>query len=85
LVARQARRIAEPETPVAELRARLDQNSRNSPKPPSSDGYAKPSVGKGPALSETRPLFLEERCVTRQRRWSSSLAAGVSGGDASNQ
>ena len=31
---------------VAELQARLDQNSRNSSKPPSSDGYEKPSPKK---------------------------------------
>jgi hypothetical protein len=42
LVAEQAARIAELEALVAELRARLDQNSRNSSKPPASDGYAKP-------------------------------------------
>jgi transposase len=46
LVALQAQRIAELEVVVAELRARLDQNSRNSSKPPSSDGYAKESVEK---------------------------------------
>ncbi|WP_276968347.1 DUF6444 domain-containing protein, partial [Metallibacterium scheffleri] len=28
---------------IAELRARLNMNSRNSSKPPSSDGYAKPA------------------------------------------
>lgn len=37
----QSQRIAELEALVVELRARLDQNSRNSSKPPSSDGYAK--------------------------------------------
>ena len=42
----QAQRIGELEALVAELRARLDQNSRNSSKPPSSDGYAKEPVGK---------------------------------------
>jgi transposase len=46
LVVEQAARIAELEAVVAELRARLDQNSRNSSKPPSSDGYAKPSADK---------------------------------------
>jgi transposase len=46
LVAEQAARIAELEALVAELRARLDQNSRNSSKPPSSDGYAKQPVEK---------------------------------------
>jgi transposase len=44
LIAGQVERIAELESVVAELRARVDQNSRNSSKPPSSDGYAKPSV-----------------------------------------
>ena len=46
LVALQAQRIGELEALVAELRARLDQNSRNSSKPPSSDGYAKEPVEK---------------------------------------
>jgi transposase len=40
----QAARIAELEALVVELRSRLDQNSRNSSKPPSSDGYEKPSA-----------------------------------------
>jgi transposase len=39
-----AARIVELEALVLELRARLDQNSRNSSLPPSSDGYAKPEV-----------------------------------------
>ena len=42
----QAARIAELEALVAELRSRLDQNSRNSSKPPSSDGYDKPPAEK---------------------------------------
>jgi transposase len=50
LVAGQAARIAELEALVAELRARLDQNSRNSSKPPSSDGYAKRAVNKDRSL-----------------------------------
>jgi transposase len=37
---------AEVRAQVAELQARLDQNSRNSSKPPSSDGYGKPSPKK---------------------------------------
>lgn len=49
-VAEQASRIAELEALVAELRSRLDQNSRNSSKPPSSDGYAKPAVNKKRSL-----------------------------------
>jgi transposase len=35
--------IAEQAAEIAELRARLNMNSRNSSKPPSSDGYAKPA------------------------------------------
>lgn len=35
-------RVCELEVEVAELRGRLGQNSRNSSRPPSSDGYAKP-------------------------------------------
>ena len=50
LVAAQAARIAELEVVVAELRARLDQNSRNSSRPPSSDGYAKPTVDRNRSL-----------------------------------
>jgi transposase len=46
LVAVQATRIGELEALVAELRARLDRNSRNSSKPPSSDGYDKPPAEK---------------------------------------
>ncbi|MGO9958692.1 MAG: DUF6444 domain-containing protein [Solirubrobacteraceae bacterium] len=46
LVALQVARIGELEALVLELRARLDQNSRNSSKPPSSDGYAKPEAKK---------------------------------------
>jgi transposase len=37
-------RIVEQDGVIAELRAQLGQNSRNSSKPPSSDGYGKPSV-----------------------------------------
>jgi transposase len=44
LIAGQVERIAELELVVAELRSRVDQSSRNSSKPPSSDGYAKPSA-----------------------------------------
>jgi transposase len=43
LVVAQAEVIAGLRAEVAELRARLSQNSRNSSKPPSSDGYAKPA------------------------------------------
>jgi transposase len=37
-------RIVEQDGVIAELHAQLGQNSRNSSKPPSTDGYAKPSV-----------------------------------------
>ncbi len=47
LIAVQAERIGELEALVVELRERMDQNSRNSSKPPSSDGYAKPGVSEG--------------------------------------
>lgn len=50
LVALQAERIAELEALVAQLWARLDQNSRNSSKPSSSDGYAKEPVNKDRSL-----------------------------------
>ena len=54
LVAAQAQRITELEALVAELRARLDQNSRNSSKPPSSDGYDKPPAEKNKKRSLRR-------------------------------
>ncbi len=38
--------IAELRAEIVELRGRLDENSRNSSKPPSSDGYSKPSPKK---------------------------------------
>ena len=44
LIARLEARMAEQDRVIAELRARLGKNSSNSSKPPSSDGYAKPSV-----------------------------------------
>ncbi len=43
-IAEQAARIAELEAVVAELRQQLARNSRNSSKPPSTDGYAKPTA-----------------------------------------
>ncbi len=50
LVAAQAARIAGLEVVVAELRAQLDQNSRNSSRPPSADGYAMPTVDRNRSL-----------------------------------
>lgn len=50
LVARLEARIAEQDQVIAELRQRLTQSSRNSSKPPSSDGYAKPSAKKDRSL-----------------------------------
>lgn len=58
LVAKLEARIVEQDRVVAELRERLDQNSRNSSKPPSSDGYAKPAAKKDRSLrrrSERKP------------------------------
>jgi transposase len=46
LVVEQAALIAELRAEVAELRARLAANSRNSSRPPSSDGLAKPPAPK---------------------------------------
>ena len=47
LIEEQARRIQELEAEVATLRAQLEQNSRNSHKPPASDGYRKtPAIPK---------------------------------------
>ena len=43
LVAEQAAVIASLRAELAELRGRLDQSSRNSSRPPSSDGYEKPA------------------------------------------
>ena len=43
LVVAQAALIEKLTVEIAELRARLDMNSRNSSKPPSGDGYAKPA------------------------------------------
>lgn len=43
LVAAQAGLIEKLTVEIAELRARVDMNSRNSSKPPSSDGYEKPA------------------------------------------
>ena len=45
-IAERDARIAELEAVVVELRERLGKNSRNSSKPPSSDGYDKPSANK---------------------------------------
>ena len=54
MLASQAKQIAELQTQVAELQSRLNKNSRNSSKPPSSDGLNKPApkslrvAGKNP-------------------------------------
>ena len=54
LIVEQAARIVELEAVVGELRARRGQNSRNSSKPPSSDGYAKPPANKSKKRSLRR-------------------------------
>jgi len=46
VIARLEARIDEQDAQIAELKARLGQNSRNSSKPPSSDGYGKPPSKK---------------------------------------
>jgi transposase len=54
LVASQAALIAELRVEVAELKARLAANSRNSSRPPSSDGLAKPPAPKSLRRSSGR-------------------------------
>ena len=49
LIEQQAQRIAQLETQLDQLRAQLNQNSQNSHKPPSSQGYR-----KAPALPKTK-------------------------------
>lgn len=46
VIARLEARIDEQDAQIAELKARIGQNSRNSSKPPSSDGYGKPAPKK---------------------------------------
>ncbi len=46
VIARLEARIDEQDAQIAELKARLGQSSRNSSKPPSSDGYGKPPPKK---------------------------------------
>jgi transposase len=53
--------IAELERDIAELRARLGQNSRNSSRSPSSDGYSKPPVGKDKDKDEQKKRSLRKR------------------------
>lgn len=55
LVADQTRLIATLTAEIVELRARLDMNSRNSSKPPSSDGYAKPAPKSRRQRSGNKP------------------------------
>jgi transposase len=54
LIAEQAARIGELEALVVELRAQLGRNSRNSSKPPSSDGYSKLPANKSKKRSLRR-------------------------------
>ena len=56
LVAEQAARIAKLEALIVELRQKLGQNSKNSSKPPSSDGLSKPPVKKGEKDRRDRSL-----------------------------
>lgn len=69
-VAEQAALIEKLTAEIAELRARLNMNSRNSSRPPSSDGYAKPAPksrrkrsGKKPGKQPGDPgRHLAQRC-----------------------
>ena len=69
-VAEQAALVETLTAEIAELRARLNMNSRNSSKPPSSDGYAKPAPksrrvrsGKKPGKQPGDPgHYLSQRC-----------------------
>lgn len=69
-VAEQAGVIEKLSVEIAELRARLNMNSRNSSRPPSSDGYAKPAPksrrkrsGKKPGKQPGDPgRHLAQRC-----------------------
>ena len=54
-VAEQAAVIEKLTAEIAELRARLNMNSRNSSKPPSSDGYAKPAPKSRRVRSGKKP------------------------------
>lgn len=55
LVATQTVLIEKLTVEVAELRARVDMNSRNSSKPPSSDGYSKPAPKSRRTRSGNKP------------------------------
>ena len=53
VIEEQAQRIGQLEALVVELQRRLGQNSRNSSKPPSSDGPAKPARRSGPGTGRS--------------------------------
>lgn len=55
VVAEQAKLIEKLTADIAELRSRLKMNSRNSSKPPSSDGYAKPAPKSRRVRSGKKP------------------------------
>ena len=55
VVAEQAALIERLTAEIAELRARLNMSSRNSSKPPSSDGYAKPAPKSRRVRSGKKP------------------------------
>ena len=55
MVVEQAKLIERLTTEMAELRARVSMNSRNSSKPPSSDGYAKPAPKSRRVRSGKKP------------------------------
>jgi transposase len=69
VIEQQAQRIEQLEALVAELQRRLGQNSRNSSKPPSSDGPAKPArrsssgSGRSPGKQPGAPGVSLARCA----------------------
>jgi len=74
-VAEQAGLIEKLMAEIAELRARLNMNSRNSSKPPSSDGYAKPAPksrrkrsGKKPGKQPGDPDAISHSVLIPMRR-----------------
>jgi uncharacterized coiled-coil protein SlyX len=85
LVAAQAERIAQLEAQIAELTARLGQNSRNSSKPPSSDSpFSKPAPKSLRRASGRKPVDGPgirgrrwRRLLIRIRRCGTSRAAAV--------
>ncbi len=68
LIVAQSQALAELTALVAELRARLGQNPRNSSRPPSSEGYAKPAPRSQRRASGRRPGKQDGAAGTTLRR-----------------